>query len=106
MRLRLASPEEILAWSSGEVTRPDTLDALTLRPVPGGLCCERIFGPTEGGVRGAGPAAPRARRERLGHIALAVPVAHPWFARGAASPLALLLDLPPGAMTRVLAYEA
>ena len=96
LRLRPASPEEILCWSSGEVTRPDTLDAPTLRPVPGGLGCERTFGAT----------AARGRRARRGHIAPAAPVAHPSLARGATSPPALLPDLPPGALVGVLAYEA
>jgi DNA-directed RNA polymerase subunit beta' len=123
LRISLASPEQIRAWSFGRVTRPDTINYRTNKPVPGGLLCERIFGPlkdwtcfcgkyrrmrTPGFVCeicGVEIAPSRVRRERMGHIELAAPVVHPWFARGAKSILSLLLDLTPREISAVLAYS-
>src|SRR5712692_3422818 len=95
IRILLASPEHIRAESSGEVTNPEMLDPLTGKPIPGGLCCERIFGPTRDWSCACGTfrrakrlaghtcphcgvlLAPRSvRRERMGHIELAAPVVH------------------------------
>lgn len=112
LRIKLASPEEILAWSYGEVTKPETINYRTWRPEKDGLFCEKIFGPTKDfecycgkykkiryrGVIcdkcGVEVTRSRVRRERMGHITLAAPVVHLWFLKNNPSPLTLLLDLP------------
>src|SRR5205807_1508786 len=122
LRLTIASPAQIRAWSSGEVTLPETINYLTDKPEPDGLYCERIFGPiadwtcacgkyrrvrTPGfvcEVCGVEITTSSVRRERMGHIELAAPVAHPWFARHAPSIIALLLGLPQRKLTAVLSY--
>ena len=122
IRISLASPEQIRAWSYGEVTKPETINYRTLRPEKDGLFCERIFGPTKDwecycgkykkirykGVIcdrcGVEVARSKVRRERMGHIALAAPVAHIWFAKGTPSRLGLLLDLSPRNLDRVLYF--
>lgn len=111
IRLSVASKEDILNWSYGEVTRPETINYRTQKPERDGLFCERIFGPTKDinphdaklkGVRSREAAVDKegnlvtksiARRERMGHIALAAPVAHIWFMRGTPSAIGTLLDL-------------
>jgi len=111
LRIKLASPEEIRSWSHGEVIKPETINYRTLRPEKDGLFCEKIFGPTRDwqcycgkykGIRYRGIICDRCgvevtrsqvRRERMGHIELASPVAHVWFFRGAPSILSLLLDI-------------
>ncbi len=121
LRISLASPEEIRSWSYGEVTRPDTINYLTRQPEKSGLFCERIFGPVRDWTCACGTyrseqqpglvcetcgvevAPRRVRRERMGHIELAAPVAHPWFARATPSILAILLNLSPRQLTAVLA---
>jgi DNA-directed RNA polymerase subunit beta' len=123
LRVGLASPEQIRAWSYGEVTQAETINYRTYQPVPGGLLCERIFGPLKDWtcacgkyrrrripgfvceVCGVEMAPSRVRRERMGHIELIVPVVHPWFARGGKSLLSLLLDLSPRQLSAVLAYH-
>jgi DNA-directed RNA polymerase subunit beta' len=123
-RLRLVGPDEVLSWSSGEVTKPDTLHPRSGKPVPGGLFCEDVFGPLvewrcRCGQR-AGESAQqllckrchtpvlrrRGRRRCMGHVELAVPVAHPWFVKARPSPLAVLLDLRPGVLERIVYGEA
>jgi len=122
LRISLASPEQIRTWSSGEVTKPDTFNYRTNKPKKGGLFCERLFGPTKDWICGCGKyrgerppgsvckicgvavAPGRVRRERMGHIELAVPVAHSWFARGMPSILAVLLDLSARQLASVLNY--
>jgi DNA-directed RNA polymerase beta' subunit len=121
--LKLASPERILEWSRGEVTKPETINYRTQRPEKNGLFDERIFGPERdyecycGKYRGirykgitcekCGVEITRAivRRERMGHIELAVPVAHIWFLRGIPSRLAMALGIPAGDLEKV-AYFA
>ncbi|MBR3236527.1 DNA-directed RNA polymerase subunit beta' [Candidatus Saccharibacteria bacterium] len=111
IRLSVASRDDILNWSYGEVTKPETINYRTQKPERDGLFCERIFGPTKDinphdsklkGVRSREAAVDKegnlvtksiARRERMGHIALAAPVAHIWFMRGIPSALSLLLDI-------------
>jgi len=113
LRISLASPDQIRSWSHGEVTKPETINYRTLKPEKDGLFCERIFGPTKDfecycgkykRVRykgivcdkcGVEVTYARVRRERMGHIGLATPVAHVWFIRGAPSKLGLLLDISP-----------
>ena len=111
IRLSVASRDDILNWSYGEVTKPETINYRTQKPERDGLFCERIFGPTKDinphdskfkGVRSREQAVDKegnlvtksiTRRERMGHIALAAPVAHIWFMRGVPSALSLLLDV-------------
>ncbi len=122
IRISLASPEQIRAWSYGEVTKPETINYRTLKPEKDGLFCERIFGPTKDfecycgkykRVRykgivcdrcGVEVARSKVRRERMGHIELAAPVAHIWFSKGTPSRIGLLLDLSPRSLERVLYF--
>ncbi len=123
IRISLASPEQIRSWSYGEVTKPETINYRTLKPERDGLFCERIFGPTKDfecycgkykrirykGVIcdkcGVEVARAKVRRERMGHIELACPVSHIWFARGIPSRIGLLLDLSPRSLERVLYFS-
>ena len=120
--ISLASPNDVTRWSWGEVTKPETINYRTLRPEKDGLFCERIFGPTKDwecycgkykkirfrGVTcdrcGVEVARSKVRRERMGHIELAAPVAHIWFSKGTPSRLGLLLDLSPRNLDRVLYF--
>ncbi|MDP6403057.1 MAG: DNA-directed RNA polymerase subunit beta', partial [SAR202 cluster bacterium] len=122
IRISLASPEQVKIWSYGEITKPETINYRTLRPEKDGLFCERIFGPTKDwecycgkykkirykGVKcdrcGVEVARSKVRRERMGHITLAAPVAHIWFSKGTPSRLGLLLDLSPRNLDRVLYF--
>lgn len=122
IRISLASPEQIKSWSYGEVTEPETINYRTLKPEKDGLFCERIFGPTKNfecycgkykkiryrGITcdrcGVTIEHSRVRRTRMGHIELAAPVAHIWFAKGVPSRLALLLDISPRKLERVLYF--
>ena len=122
IRISLASPEQIRGWSYGEVTKPETINYRTLKPERDGLFCERIFGPTKDfecycgkykrmrykGVVcdkcGVEVTRSKVRRERMGHIELASPVAHIWFSKGTPSRLGLLLDLSPRSLERVLYF--
>ena len=122
IRISLASSEQIKTWSYGEVSKPETINYRTLRPEKDGLFCERIFGPTKDwecycgkykkirykGVIcdrcGVEVARSKVRRERMGHITLAAPVAHIWFSKGTPSRLGLLLDLSPRNLDRVLYF--
>ena len=122
IRISIASPEQIRSWSHGEVSKPETINYRTLRPEKDGLFCERIFGPTKDwecfcgkykriryrGVIcdrcGVEVTRSRVRRERMGHIELAAPVAHIWFSKGTPSRLGLLLDLSPRNLERVLYF--
>ncbi len=123
VRLAVASPDDILEWSYGEVTKPETINYRTQKPERDGLFCERIFGPVKDinphdakykGVRSREAAVDKngelvtrsiVRRERMGHITLASPVAHIWFLRGTPSAVGLLLGLTVKSLERV-AYFA
>ena len=123
LRISLASPEQIRNWSYGEVTKPETINYRTLKPEKDGLFCERIFGPTKDfecycgkykrlrykGIIcdrcGVEVARSKVRRERMGHIELAAPVSHLWFAKGTPSRMGLLLDLSPRSLERVLYFS-
>lgn len=123
VRLAVASPADILDWSYGEVTKPETINYRTQKPERDGLFCERIFGPVKDinphdakykGVRSREAAVDKngelvtksiVRRERMGHISLAVPVAHIWFLRGTPSAIGLLLGVTVKNLERV-AYFA
>ena len=122
--LSIASPEDVLAWSRGEVTKPETVNYRTQRSEPDGLFCERIFGPTKNfqcfcgkykGVRYSGVICEKCgvevtrsivRRERMGHINLAVPVTHIWFLRSTPSRVGLLLDLPIKTLEQIVYFAA
>ncbi len=111
IKIRLASPEEILKWSHGEVKKHETINYRTLKPEPDGLFCERIFGPMKDFQCACGKAKrnndrgqkcekcgveiteSKVRRERMGHIKLASPVVHAWYLKNSPSRLAILLDL-------------
>ena len=123
VRLAVASPEDILKWSHGEVTKPETINYRTQKPERDGLFCERIFGPVKDinphdnklkGVRSREAAIDKngelvtkavVRRERMAHISLAAPVAHIWFMRGTPSAMSLLLGLTVRNLERI-AYFA
>lgn len=122
LKIKLASPEKILSWSHGEVTKPETINYRTLKPEKDGLFCERIFGPTKDyecycgkykriryrGIVcdkcGVEVTQSRVRRERMGHIALISPTAHIWFFKGAPSKLSLLLDISPKNLESVVYF--
>lgn len=122
IRIGLASPEQIRAWSSGEVKKPETINYRTLKPEREGLFCEKIFGPTRDWechcgkykrVRYKGVVCDRCgvevtrskvRRERLGHIELAAPVSHIWYFKGIPSRMGFLLDMSPRALEKVLYF--
>ncbi|MDD4873702.1 MAG: DNA-directed RNA polymerase subunit beta', partial [Dehalococcoidales bacterium] len=123
VRISLASPEQIASWSYGEVTKPETINYRTLKPERDGLFCERIFGPTKDFECACGKykrirykgiicdkcgveiARSKVRRERMGHIELACPLSHIWFARGIPSRIGLLLDLSARSLERVIYFS-
>src|ERR671920_261453 len=116
----LASSKQIRSWSSGEVTKPETINYRTLKPEKDGLFCERIFGPTKDWecycgkykrVRYKGIVCERCgvevtrskvRRERMGHVDLAAPVSHIWFFKGVPSRIGYMLDMAPKELEKVL----
>src|SRR5213082_157112 len=120
----LASSKQIRSWSSGEVTKPETINYRTLKPEKDGLFCERIFGPTKDWecycgkykrVRYKGIVCERCgvevtrskvRRERMGHIDLAAPVSHIWFFKGVPSRIGYLLDMAPKELEKILYFAA
>ena len=124
IKLKIASPEDILSWSKGEVTKPETINYRTQKPEKDGLFCERIFGPEKDyecycgkyrRIRYKGIICDKCgveitrsvvRRERMGHIKLAVPVAHIWFLRGVPSQIGLVLDIPLQQLERVVYYAS
>jgi len=120
----MASPEQILAWSHGEVTKPETINYRTLKPERDGLYCERIFGPTKDWECNCGKykrikfkdkdkicdkcgvqvTRAKVRRERMGHIELAAPVSHIWYFKGIPSRMGMLLDISPRNLEKVLYF--
>ncbi|MEG1524770.1 MAG: DNA-directed RNA polymerase subunit beta' [Clostridia bacterium] len=124
LQIGLASPEKIMEWSHGEVKKPETINYRTLKPEKDGLFCERIFGPTKdwechcgrykrGRYKGivcekCGVEVTRAkvRRERMGHIELAVPVSHIWYFKGIPCRMKMLLDMSPRALEQVLYFAS
>ena len=123
LRIRLASPKDILGWSHGEVTKPETINYRTFRPEKDGLFDERIFGPTKDyecycgkykrirykGIIcdkcGVEVTQSKVRRERMAHITLSSPVAHIWFFKGAPSKLSLLLDISPRNLSSIIYFS-
>ncbi len=128
IKISLASPQQIVRWSFGEVTKAETINYRSLRPEKDGLFCERIFGPTrdwecycgkykrqrdrqrrEGfkcELCGVEVTRANVRRERMGHIQLAAPVAHIWFSRGTPCRIGLMLDIAPRSLERVLYFSS
>ena len=124
IKIGLASDEKIREWSKGEVKKPETINYRTLKPEKDGLFCEKIFGPTKDWechcgkykrVRYKGIVCDRCgvevtkskvRRERMGHIELAAPVAHIWYFKGIPSRIALVLDISPRSLEKVIYFSA
>ena len=124
IKIGLASPDKILDWSRGEVTKPETINYRTLKPEKDGLFCEKIFGPSKDWechcgkykkIRYKGVVCDRCgvevtkasvRRERMGHIALAAPVSHIWYFKGIPSRMGLILDLSPRTLEKVLYFAS
>ena len=124
IKIGLASPEKIREWSCGEVTKPETINYRTQKPEPDGLFCQKIFGPTKDWecacgkykrIRHKGVVCDRCgvkveqskvRRERMGHIELAAPVAHLWYLKGTPSRIATILDMPPKEVEQVVYYAS
>ena len=124
IKIGLASPEKILEWSRGEVTKPETINYRTLKPEKDGLFCEKIFGPSKDWechcgkykkIRYKGVVCDRCgvevtkasvRRERMGHIDLAAPVSHIWYFKGIPSRMGLILDLSPRTLEKVLYFAS
>ena len=124
IKIGLASPEQILEWSSGEVKKPETINYRTLKPEREGLFCERIFGPMKDWechcgkykrMRFKGKVCERCgveitrakvRRERMGHITLAAPVSHIWYFKGIPSRIGLMLDISPRYLEKVLYFAS
>lgn len=124
MRIGLASPEQILKWSHGEVKKPETINYRTLKPERDGLFCEKIFGPTRDWechcgkykrIRYKGIICDRCgvevtrskvRRDRMGHIELAAPVSHIWYFKGIPSRMGLILDVSPRSLEKVLYFAS
>ena len=122
LKIKLASPESILKWSYGEVTKPETINYRTFRPEKDGLFDERIFGPTKDyecycgkykRIRYKGIICDRCgvevttsavRRERMGHIKLAAPIAHIWYFKGTSSILSIILDIPSAALEKIIYF--
>ena len=124
IKISLASPDQIRAWSYGEVKKPETINYRTLKPERDGLFCERIFGPTKDWechcgkykrIRYKGKICDRCgvevtkakvRRERMGHIELAAPVSHIWYFKGIPSRIGLMLDISPRQLEKVLYFAS
>ncbi|MCD8131565.1 MAG: DNA-directed RNA polymerase subunit beta' [Lachnospiraceae bacterium] len=124
IKIGLASPEQILKWSRGEVTKPETINYRTLKPERDGLFCEKIFGPSKDWechcgkykkIRYKGVVCDRCgvevtkssvRRERMGHIKLAAPVSHIWYFKAIPSRMGTMLDITPKALEKVLYFAS
>ncbi|MBE5776372.1 MAG: DNA-directed RNA polymerase subunit beta' [Clostridiales bacterium] len=126
IQIGMASPEKILEWSHGEVTKPETINYRTLKPERDGLFCERIFGPQKDWECNCGKykrikfkdkekvcdkcgvqiTRAKVRRERMGHIALAAPVSHIWYFKGIPSRMGMLLDVSPRSLEKVLYFAS
>ncbi len=126
IQIGMASPEKILNWSFGEVSKPETINYRTLKPERDGLFCERIFGPTKDWECNCGKykrikfkdknkicdkcgvqvTRAKVRRERMGHIQLAAPVSHIWYFKGIPSRMGMLLDISPRALEKVLYFAS
>ncbi len=124
IKIGIASPEQILSWSYGEVTKPETINYRTLKPERDGLFCEKIFGPTKDWECSCGKlnknrhkgqvcdkcgvesTRAKVRRERMGHISLAAPVSHIWYLKAVPSRIGLILDVTPKALEKVIYFSS
>ncbi len=124
IKIGIASPDQILRWSHGEVTKPETINYRTLKPERDGLFCERIFGPTKDWECACGKlnknrhkgeicdkcgvesTLAKVRRERMGHITLAAPVTHIWYLKAVPSRIGLILDVNPKALEKVVYFSS
>ena len=124
IKIGIASPEQILSWSYGEVTKPETINYRTLKPERDGLFCEKIFGPTKDWECSCGKlnknrhkgqvcdkcgvesTRAKVRRERMGHIELAAPVSHIWYLKAVPSRIGLILDVTPKALEKVIYFSS
>ena len=124
IKIGIASPDQILSWSHGEVTKPETINYRTLKPERDGLFCEKIFGPTKDWECSCGKlnknrhkgqvcdkcgvesTRAKVRRERMGHISLAAPVSHIWYLKAVPSRIGLILDVTPKALEKVIYFSS
>jgi DNA-directed RNA polymerase subunit beta' len=124
LRIGIASPTDILSWSHGEVKKPETINYRTFKPERDGLFCQRIFGPVKDwecdcgrykkikykGIIcercGVEVTRSKVRRERMGHVELAAPVCHIWYLKGVPSPMALILDISPRLLEKVIYFAS
>src|SRR5665213_310958 len=124
IRIGIASSEDILSWSHGEVKKPETINYRTFKPERDGLFCERIFGPVKDWECACGRykkikykgivcercgvevTRSKVRRERMGHVELAAPVCHIWYLKGVPSPLSLILDISPKLLDKVVYFAS
>jgi DNA-directed RNA polymerase subunit beta' len=124
IRIGIASSEDVLSWSHGEVKKPETINYRTFKPERDGLFCERIFGPVKDWECSCGRykkikykgivcercgvevTRSKVRRERMGHVELAAPVCHIWYLKGVPSPLSLLLDISPRLLEKVIYFAS
>src|SRR5450755_219302 len=124
IRIGIASAEDILSWTHGEVKKPETINYRTFRPERDGLFCEKIFGPVKDWECSCGRykkikykgivcercgvevTRSKVRRERMGHVELAAPVCHIWYLKGVPSPLSLILDISPRLLEKVIYFAS
>src|SRR3954469_10494357 len=124
IKIGIASGEDILSWSHGEVKKPETINYRTFKPERDGLFCERIFGPVKDWECACGRykkikykgivcercgvevTRSKVRRERMGHVELAAPVCHIWYLKGVPSPLSLILDISPRLLEKVIYFAS
>ena len=124
IKIGIASGEDILSWSHGEVKKPETINYRTFKPERDGLFCERIFGPVKDWECACGRykkikykgivcercgvevTRSKVRRERMGHVELAAPVCHIWYLKGVPSPLSFILDMSPRLLERVIYFAS
>ena len=124
IRIGIASGEDILSWTHGEVKKPETINYRTFRPERDGLFCEKIFGPVKDWECSCGRykkikykgivcercgvevTRSKVRRERMGHVELAAPVCHIWYLKGVPSPLSLILDISPRLLEKVIYFAS
>ena len=124
IRIGIASPQDILSWSHGEIKKPETINYRTFKPERDGLFCQRIFGPVKDwecdcgrykkikykGIVcercGVEVTRSKVRRERMGHVELAAPVCHIWYLKGVPSPLSLILDISPRLLEKVIYFAS
>src|SRR5476651_2401745 len=124
IRISIASPERIRAWSHGEIKKPETINYRTFKPERDGLFCERIFGPVKDWECACGRykkikykgivcercgvevTRSKVRRERMGHVELAAPVCHIWYLKGVPSPLSLILDISARLLEKVIYFAS